>query len=347
LPIRILVLADTHLGFDLPVRPRLERRRRGHDFFANFELILHAAVSDKVDCVVHGGDLFYRSRVPAELVQQAFLPIKRVASAGIPFFLVPGNHERSRIPYDMLALHEGIHIFDRPRSFVLESNGTTLAFAGFPYCREGVRSRFLELLEATRWRENQAEINLLCAHHCFEGATVGAHNFTFRHGQDVVRVHEVPEQFSAVITGHVHRAQVLQEDLQGRPLPSPIIYPGSIERTSFAEREEEKGYFLLNIRRGSHPTELTADWEFRRLPTRPMMVEEISVESLAGDELERGLIDLLHKIPSDAVVQIRARGKLRKDARPILSAAHLRGLAPSTMNVEIVMVDERNRSPRL
>lgn len=346
-PIRIIVLADTHLGFDLPVRPRVERRRRGHDFFANFQRILEAAVSENVDCVIHGGDLFYRSRVPAELVQMAFLPIKRVASAGIPFLLVPGNHERSRIPYDMLALHEGIHIFDRPRSFVVESNGTTLAFAGFPYCREGVRSKFLDLLEATHWRENHADINLLCVHHCFEGATVGAHNFTFRRGHDVVRVHEVPEQFSAVITGHVHRAQVLQEDLRGRPLHSPIIYPGSIERTSFAEREEEKGYYLLNIKRGSTTIELAADWEFRRLPTRPMVVEEISVENLTGDELKSCMVDLLHKMPGDAVVQIRVRGKLRKDARPILSAAHLRDLAPPTMNVEIVMADERNRSPRL
>ncbi len=27
-PIRILFLADTHLGFDLPQRPRIDRRRR-------------------------------------------------------------------------------------------------------------------------------------------------------------------------------------------------------------------------------------------------------------------------------------------------------------------------------
>ena len=34
--IRILFLADTHLGFDLAFRPRIERRRRGPEFFANF-----------------------------------------------------------------------------------------------------------------------------------------------------------------------------------------------------------------------------------------------------------------------------------------------------------------------
>jgi DNA-3-methyladenine glycosylase len=42
-PVRILFLADTHLGFDLPERPRVDRRRRGPDFFANFVRALEPA----------------------------------------------------------------------------------------------------------------------------------------------------------------------------------------------------------------------------------------------------------------------------------------------------------------
>ena len=38
--IRVLLLADTHLGFDLPSKPRVERRRRGPDFFPI--LVLHS-----------------------------------------------------------------------------------------------------------------------------------------------------------------------------------------------------------------------------------------------------------------------------------------------------------------
>lgn len=36
--LRVLLLADTHLGYDMPVRPRVARLRRGPDFFANLEL---------------------------------------------------------------------------------------------------------------------------------------------------------------------------------------------------------------------------------------------------------------------------------------------------------------------
>ena len=117
--IRILFLADTHLGFDLPFRPRIQRRRRGPEFFANFERALRPALRGRVDCVVHGGDIFYRSKVPPQLVAMAFEPLKKVADQGTPVYLVPGNHERSAIPHSHLAEHPGIHIFDRPRTYLL------------------------------------------------------------------------------------------------------------------------------------------------------------------------------------------------------------------------------------
>jgi hypothetical protein len=41
--VKVLLLADTHLGFDQPQRPRVERRRRGPDFFANTRRALEPA----------------------------------------------------------------------------------------------------------------------------------------------------------------------------------------------------------------------------------------------------------------------------------------------------------------
>ena len=122
--IRILFVADTHLGFDLPSRPRVERRRRGPDFFANFERALEPALRGEADAVLHGGDLLYRSRVPPQLVDAAFAPLKRVADAGMPVLFVPGNHERSHVPHALLALHPLIHVFDRPRTYVLRVRET-------------------------------------------------------------------------------------------------------------------------------------------------------------------------------------------------------------------------------
>jgi exonuclease SbcD len=264
-PLRILLLADTHLGFDLPFRPRVERRRRGPDFFANFERALRPAMDGEVDLVVHGGDLLFRSKVPARLVEMAFAPLARVGRRGIPVYLVPGNHERSRIPYPLLALHRGVHIFDRPRTFPLEVRGVRVALSGFPFHRPGVRGAFRGLLDQVGSGGEAADLRLLCLHEAVEGARVGPAGYTFRDRPDVIRGRDLPPAFAAYLSGHIHRHQVLTRDLSGRRLPAPFFYPGSIERTSRAELGEPKGYLLIEVAPGRAPR-----WRFRELPTRPL-----------------------------------------------------------------------------
>jgi DNA repair protein SbcD/Mre11 len=88
--IRILFLADTHLGFDCAFRPQIERRRRGPQFFANVERALQPALEGRVDCVVHGGDILYRSKVPARLVAMAFKPLKMAAAMGVKIGILSG-----------------------------------------------------------------------------------------------------------------------------------------------------------------------------------------------------------------------------------------------------------------
>jgi len=340
--VRILFFADTHLGFDLPQRPRVVRRRRGHDFFANFERVLQAAVDGEVDFVVHGGDLFFRSRIPAELVQRAFLPLKRVADKGIPVFLVPGNHERSRIPYEMLALHPRIRIFDRPRTFIEHVGNASVAFAGFPHYRGNIRGTFLALLAETGWNDSQASINLLCVHQCFEGATVGPADYMFRRASDVVKLADVQRRFTAVLSGHIHRHQVLLCDLEGRRLRTPILYPGSIERTSFAEKGESKGYLILEFDCATPRGSLLSNWEFHELPARPMLVHDVQVDGHSGAQLQSAIRRVVEQAPADAILRIRFHGPLGHDHWAATRAASLRAMVPHTMNVETVIVDQRS-----
>ena len=114
--IRVVFFSDTHLGFDDPVRPRTRKIRRGPDFFANFRVVLDHARSTRADLVVHGGDFFFRSKVPASVVERAYLGLLEFAESGIPIVIVPGNHERSVLPPSMFLNHPQIHVFDRPRT---------------------------------------------------------------------------------------------------------------------------------------------------------------------------------------------------------------------------------------
>jgi len=337
--IRILFLADTHLGFDLPFRPRVERPRRGPDFFNNFRTALEPALRGEADAVIHGGDLLFRSRVPARLVDMALEPLKAVADAGVPVFLVPGNHERSRIPYGVLSRHPNLHIFDRPRTFSLMVGRLNLALAGFPYVRDGIRRRFPEVLEATGWREAAAACDavMLCLHHCFESARVGPQNHTFRTAADVARHADVPPGITAVLSGHIHRGQALRQDLQGKRLATPILYPGSVERTSFAEREEIKGYLWLKLRGGGPGIAPRLTWEFVRLPTRPMVRLEIAVDGVGPEALTHRIREGLAGLEPRAVVQLRVKGRVTDAARPVLRAAALRAMAPPDTIVQLAL----------
>ena len=287
---RVLFVSDTHIGIDWPTRPRVERRRRGDDFFDNFERALAVAHQGEVDAVVHGGDLLYRSRVPAWVSEAALAPLRRVAAAGVPVLLVPGNHERSRMPHPLFAIEDGLYIFDRPRTVVIARRGVRAAFVGFPYARD-VRQQFRDLVAqarrdviidgardadgscaaaADRGKGANAvgvdggegvDLRVLCLHHCIEGATCGPGNYVFRSGADVIRCVDLPPDVAVTLSGHIHRHQVLHPVGRG-----PVIYAGSVERTSFAEAPETKGFVILELTRDG-----LGSMAFRPLPARPMV----------------------------------------------------------------------------
>jgi DNA repair exonuclease SbcCD nuclease subunit len=331
--IRILLLADSHLGFDLPMSPRSGRRRRGYDFLANYATALEPALRGQVDLVVHAGDVFDRPSVVPSIAYQAYEPLKRVADAGVPVFIVPGNHERSRLPHAALASHPGIHVFDRPRTFVARVRGTAVSLSGFPYERRGVRTRFADLLEATAWRGHHAAHRLLCIHHCVEGATVGPANFTFTTAADVIRMRDVPADFTAVLSGHIHRQQILMANRGAASVP--VLYPGSIERTSFAEMDEPKGFMVVRL------GEVARDvrWERRHLPARPMVRRDIDVSNMSASRLDAAIQGAIAEASRDAVLSIRIAGELTPEHRRTFSAVRLRDVVPPTMNIEVVPVD--------
>ena len=335
---RILFLADTHLGFDLPFHPRVEKSRRGPDFFANFRRALQPALDGQADLVIHGGDLFFRSLIPPALVEMALEPLVAVAEHGVPVFLVPGNHERSRIPLHLWTLHPLLHIFDRPRTFTLrlgEGNGSTLALSGFPSVRGSARDLFTTRVEETGWRQAAAEARVLCMHEAVEGAQVGDTNYTFRSGPQVIRGEDIPGDFGAVLSGHIHRAQVLRRDLEGRPLAAPVVYPGAIERTAFVERLEAKGYVELGVDLDGPARGQISALKFVRLPARPMVPLTVNTSGMREQSLLEHISARLSQLDPRSVVRLELQGTGAGSARALLTAARLRELAPADMEITL------------
>ena len=328
--LKFLFMADTHLGFDYPIRPRIEIRRRGQDFFDNFQRILDHAVSTRPDFVVHGGDVFFRSLIPPKIVDLAYEALFRFAQNGIPLFIVPGNHERSRLPNSLLMSAKNIHIFDRPRTYELQASGATIALSGFPCIRKDVNGRFAAVLTETGWEYTDADVKLLCMHQTVEGSRVSG--YTFRAGRDVVSVSAIPGDFTAILSGHIHRKQILTAP--NKAGPRPIIYPGSIERTSFAEKDEQKGFFEIGIALDDAGVWSVNNMEFVELPTRPMVDLEIDPD-IGPQDLAACLHRKISALHKDSIVRLGSKGQLSESVRSMLTAPFLRSVLPPSMNYQL------------
>ncbi|MDP8203533.1 MAG: DNA repair exonuclease [Candidatus Tenebribacter mawsonii] len=328
--LKIVFFADTHLGVDYPIKPKINRRSRGDDFFNNYKRVLDYAVTAKADLVLHGGDFFFRSKVPAPIVDRAYDVLYEFAESGIPFVIVPGNHEHSVLPSSIFMNHKNIHVFDEPSTFFFEKKNAVIGITGFPNIRDGIRLQFKHIFKDATEGNPDTDIKLLLMHQAIQESQIDG--YTFRYGIDVLPLEMLPADFDAILSGHIHRAQIFHYEKNGNEVP--VIYPGSTERTSVVEMTEEKGFYELIFEEEECSWTL-AETNFHVLPTRPMM--RLDITKLTEDEkVLRNLLEAeLSKIEQNSVVRLRCE---IPETRKLLSAELLRELTPETMTLTLAQV---------
>jgi DNA repair exonuclease SbcCD nuclease subunit len=122
-----------------------------------------------------------------------------------------------------------------------------------------------------------------------------------------------------------------------------VLYPGSIERTSIAEAEEDKGFMVVELVRNQGQVNLA--WTFRRLPARPLVRHDIALEGLDATKVEALIRSFVAAAPRDAVMTVRLTGAISESVSEVLSARFLRAVSPPTMNLE-VRLDSASYAPR-
>lgn len=342
--IKILLFADTHLGFDYPTRTFVEKRRRGPDFFESYERVLIYAENNAVDLVIHGGDLFFRSLVPDTIVSRAYQRLHDFALSRIPFYIVPGNHERSRLPPSLFVTHPEIHIFHSAETFRENVKGAVISISGFPSFKGKIRFEFPLIAAKLEEEASGADIRLLCMHEVVEGARVGPSDYTFRTGDNIISRRDIPAGFNAILSGHIHRAQILRfnEKTGAGGEAIPVIYPGSTERTSFAEKDEAKGFYLISFEKSPERWSI-ASIEFVELDTRPMISLAVPERTWNQETLLTEIETMLKPLDRDAVVRITLPDE---SAEKLVTSPLLRSIAPPSMNIETAVSRSREKPER-
>jgi len=89
-------------------------------------------------------DLFFRSKIPQLIIEKTYNIIRKFADHGIPICIVPGNHEKSKLPNPLFLSHENIYVFDEPEVKQFMLNGMKIEIAGFSFVRD-IHEAFLQM----------------------------------------------------------------------------------------------------------------------------------------------------------------------------------------------------------
>ncbi len=287
---RFIHFADTHLGFsDLTkIDAETGTNRREQDFYEAWRHVVDAIVEHRPDFVLHAGDLFQSPRPNNRAIAVALEGLKRMHDAGIPIFIVAGNHSTPRIRstgniFEALAVLPNVHAAYRGvyEKFIFTSfdGKASCAIHALPHCSlsEDLEKAYssLQLDPAARW-------NILLTH----GSWRAAGKIDTRMGEFNEQFLEDPETrlhlaFDYIALGHYHRYLAINDH---------TFYSGSTERTSFNEAGYGSGYIAGDLR--------ARTWEYVQIPSRPMLrLKPIdcrgkSVEELMLDLKERSRADL-------------------------------------------------------
>ncbi len=305
---KILHISDTHLG----ARPRgsVERER---DIYEVFMEIIGIAIENRVDIVIHAGDMFHGAELfPAPYIY-AILGLERLRQAGIGFYVVAGNHDAARptrnSPLELLGRLGYARVLsdhDEPGfEKVTGRSGDQIEIHGYSYkavdrlLREGSRPSPGSVLLAhirlcDAWSQRYGRDQRLCSS---EGGSVPTMN-------------RLPRGFSYYALGDLHRSW--RNSYEG----SPIIYPGSPEAISRDDYEERKNVFLIEIERGMV--------KVREIPltrVRPWIYIEARGFSDAMKAISTDLEAGLKRYSKKPIVVLKIKGSLSKSERSGLAAA--------------------------
>ena len=215
--IKFLILSDSHLGIQYSNKSKSTLKfALGNCYFHQMEEIIKLAINyHKVDFVIHCGDFFNRSKPPPSIIARATSLLLQVAEY-TPVYIVPGNHERGKLPIGLLHYHKNIHIFTKPCSFIFQKGNHVIKLTGFPYVRKKIKLKFSTLVNDA-WNtvvnpiSDKPTYTILVLHQLIQGSRI--EHFVFSYGDNVIPYSQVPSRFNLIAVGHVHRFQFLSKEL--------------------------------------------------------------------------------------------------------------------------------------
>ncbi len=299
--IKAILTADNHLD-PTAVNFGADRFQRKLDHLRCFEEVVEYAEKERPDILLICGDIFDSirpSNATRALVMRFFRSLKEKR---IHIFVVSGHHdtpksiEEGASPLAVYGNSGYAHFFQNPsepETVTLDINGTRVDIVGVshnPLCEPGEDPLSNFNLKP------KGQFNILLTHYPVQGFGGWIGN------EPVIRPSSIPNDFSLIAAGHFHNYQSKKID------QTQIIYPGSTERTSFAEEDDEKGFVWLEFDNKS-----VISKEFIKTSARPHKTLRIEFP-VERNPLERIKEEASKIFDTDLILRVRLYGKVTVDS---------------------------------
>ncbi len=324
---KILHTADIHLGSNTYGRidPETGLNTRLLDFKRCFEFMVRRGLDEDIDLFLFCGDA-YRTADPTPTQQKVFAEcLKPVSDAGIPIVMITGNHDHpvsfgKASAIDIFGFVSGnVRLFRKPEKALVETRSGPLQLLAMPWpirstllskddhrkkspleIRDLIEQLYVDFIETAVQELDPALPTVLAGHFSVQGSEIAgsertsliAHEPRFTPGQ------LSPPPIDYVALGHIHRFQDRRTD----PEAPPVVYCSSIERISFKEADDPKGFVLVTIE--AEDGRKQTSYEFVETPARRFLALGVDARA-AVDPTERILQEIARHDVEDAIVRVR------------------------------------------
>lgn len=324
---KILHCADIHLGYDRHAKfnTQLNMPGRVADYKKAFDEMVQKGLAADIDLFLFCGDAFMHAHPSPTLVSIFAECLQPIAAAQIPIVALMGNHDThqasdKRSSINWLKYYKGeLHVFEEPTLQTIQTKSGAVQIIALPWInkhnlrimlkkdqsevelnqtvREEIVPKFIETLIP----KTNPEVPLIVAGHFTLFGTVP---FGLRLDQNNANQeiqfpvsHFLDERIDYVALGHIHNFKDLNEGKK-----PPVVYSGSIERTSFKEEDHpEKGFVLVEIH--SESGKKNTKYQFIKLNTREMLSIKVDVEGIR-DATEVILNEIYRHDINDKIVRV-------------------------------------------
>ena len=324
---RILHFADLHIGVENygRVDPETGLSTRLIDFLAALDEVVEYALTQDVDLVLLAGDA-YKSRDPNQTQQRELAQrLAKLSSAGIPVFLLVGNHDLPHAVGRATAIEifntlqvPNLHVGDQIQTYPVETPNGPLQIVALPWPRRSrlltredtrglsidqINERVQDLLtqgvKLAADRLDPGVPAILTGHLTVSGDTLGSER-SMMLGQDHVLLPSnlhLPV-FDYIALGHIHKHQILREN----PM---MVYAGSLQRVDFGEEGETKGFCVVELDPGRMQGMRLVDFRFQPVQARNFVTVDVRMPEGSEDPTQEVIHAVLRHNVADSIVRVR------------------------------------------